>query len=107
MIFGLFHEFEGDTTMAEGQSLTTREAVQELLASEHADVLRESVALMVREIMELEVAQLGGAELGERAAARRQAQRNGYRERRWDTRVGEIELQIPKLRTGSYLPSIL
>jgi transposase-like protein len=63
MIFGLFHEFEGDTTMAEGQSLTTREAVQEVLASEHADVRRESVALMVREIMELEVAQLaeGGA----------------------------------------------
>jgi transposase-like protein len=107
MIFGLFHESEGDTTMAEGQSLTTREAVQEVLASEHADVLRESVALMVKEIMELEVAQLAGAELGERAPGRRQAQRNGYRERRWDTRVGEIELQIPRLRTGSYLPSFL
>jgi transposase-like protein len=81
MIFGLFHESEGDTTMAEGQSLTTREAVQEVLASEHADVLRESVALMVRESMELEVAQLAGAELGERAPGRRQAQRNGYRRR--------------------------
>jgi putative transposase len=62
---------------------------------------------MVREIMELEVAQLAGAELGERAPERRQAQRNGYRERRWDTRVGEIELQIPRLRTGSYVPSFL
>jgi transposase-like protein len=107
MIFGLFHESEGDTTMAEGQSLTTRDAVREVLASEHADVLRESVALMVREIMELEVARLAGAELGERAPERRQAQRNGYRDRRWDTRVGEIELAIPRLRTGSYLPSFL
>ncbi len=93
--------------MAEGQSLTAREAVREVLASEHADVLRESVAVMVREMMELEVGQLAGAELGERAPGRRQAQRNGYRERRWDTRVGEIELQIPRLRTGSYLPSFL
>jgi transposase-like protein len=93
--------------MAEGQSLTAREAVREVLASEHADVLRESVALMVREMMELEVGQLAGAELGERAPERRLAQRNGYRERRWDTRVGEIELAIPKLRTGSYLPSFL
>jgi transposase-like protein len=84
------HDEKENTTMAEGQSLTTREAVEGVLASEHADVLRESVALMVREIMELEVSQLAGAELGERAPSRRQAQRNGYRERRWDTRVGEI-----------------
>jgi putative transposase len=108
MIVGLFPQSdEGETTMAEGRSLTAREAVREVLASEHADVLRESVALMVREMMELEVARLAGAELGERAPDRRQAQRNGYRERRWDTRVGEIELQIPRLRTGSYLPSFL
>lgn len=93
--------------MAEGKSLTAREAVRDVLASEHADVLRESVAVMVREIMELEVTQLAGAELGERAPARRAAQRNGYRDRRWDTRVGEIELAIPRLRTGSYLPSFL
>jgi putative transposase len=88
-------------------SLTAREAVSEVLGSEHADVLRDSVAVMVREIMEAEVAQRAGAELGERAPGQRVAQRNGYRERRWDTRVGEIELQIPRLRTGSYLPSFL
>ena len=93
--------------MAGSRSLTARKAVGEVLASEHADVLRESVAVMVREIMEAEVSQLAGAELGERAPGRRQAQRNGYRERRWDTRVGEIELQIPRLRTGSYLPGFL
>jgi transposase-like protein len=93
--------------MAESQSLTCREAVEGVLSSEHADVLRESVAVMVREIMEAEIGQLAGAELGERAPGRRRAQRNGYRERRWDTRVGEIELEIPRLRTGSYLPSFL
>src|SRR5256886_1453296 len=68
---------------------------------------RESVAVMVKEIMEAEIAQLAGAELGERAPDRRSAQRNGYRGRRWDTRVGEIELAIPRLRSGSYLPSFL
>ena len=70
-------------------------------------MLRESVAVMVREIMEAEVAQLARAELSERAPGRRAAQRNGYRYRHWDTRVGEIELQIPRLRTGGYLPSFL
>jgi hypothetical protein len=54
MIVGPFHDSdEGDTTMAEGQSLTARDAVRGVLASEHADVVRESVALMVGEIMEL------------------------------------------------------
>ena len=92
--------------MAEGQRMTAREAANKVMAVEHADVLRESVALMVREIMEVEVARLAGAELGERSPERL-AQRNGYRERRWDTRVGEIELAIPRLRRGSYLPSFL
>jgi putative transposase len=93
--------------MAGSESLTAREAASNVLAIEHADILRESVALMVHQIMEAEIAQLAGAEHGERAPDRRHAQRNGYRERRWDTRVGEIELAIPKLRTGSYLPSFL
>ena len=93
--------------MAGSKSLTAREVAGEVMASEHADLLRESVAVIVREIMEAEVCQLAGAELGERAPERRSAQRNGYRERQWDTRVGEIELAIPRLRTGSYLPSFL
>jgi Transposase, Mutator family len=46
---------------------------------------------------------LVGAELGERPSGRHIA--NGYRSRRWDTRAGEIELLIPKLRQGSYFPS--
>jgi putative transposase len=94
--------------MAEGQRMTAAHgAVEQLMRSEHVDVLRESVALMVRELMEAEVAAQIGAELGERAPAARSAQRNGYRERGWDTRVGEIELAIPKLRSGSYFPSFL
>jgi putative transposase len=84
-----------------------RGAVEEIVRSEHADVLRESVAWAVREIMEVEVAAQIGAELGERAPDDRTAQRNGYRPRRWDMRVGEIELAIPKLRSGTYFPSFL
>jgi putative transposase len=64
----------------------------------------ELMAVMAREIIELEVAQLasgaGGAGSGE-------AQRAGYRDRRWDARVGEIELAIGSLRTGSYLQNFL
>jgi putative transposase len=93
--------------MAEGHRMTAADLVDKLLASEHADVLRQSVAWLVAELMEAEVGELTGAELGERAPDRRQTQRNGYRQRRWDTRVGELELAIPKLRTGSYFPSFL
>ena len=93
--------------MAEGYRMTAADLVDKLLADEHADVLRDSVAWLVTQLMEAEVVGLTGAELGERAPERRQAQRNGYRQRRWDTRVGELELAIPKLRTGSYFPSFL
>src|SRR3954447_14893740 len=55
----------------------------------------------------LEVAELIGAGHGERRPEDRATHRNGYRARRWDTRAGEIELQIPKIRQGSYFPSIL
>src|SRR3954467_4551635 len=56
--------------------------------------------------MEIEVSELIGAAHGERTEDR-VTHRNGYRARRWDTRAGEIELQIPKIRQGSYFPSIL
>jgi transposase-like protein len=87
--------------------MTTEEVVRKVLLDEHADVLRESLKLLVRELMEIEVSELIGAELGERRPGDRATHRNGYRERRWDTRAGEIELQIPKLREGSYFPSFL
>src|SRR5687767_3500257 len=82
--------------------MTIEEVVRQVLRDEHADVVRESVRVVARELMEAEVAELGGAELGERRPEDRATQRNGYRARRWDTRAGEIELQIPKLRQGSY-----
>jgi Transposase, Mutator family len=87
--------------MAEGHRMTAADLVDKLLASEHADVLRQSVAWLVAELMEAEVGELTGAELDERAPDRRQVQRNGYRPRRWDTRVGELELAIPKARPRS------
>jgi transposase-like protein len=68
--------------------------------------VRESVAWVVAELMEAEVAGQIGAELGE-VSGERVTQRNGYRPRPWDTRAGEIELAIPKLRQGSYFPSFL
>jgi transposase-like protein len=86
--------------------MTTEEVVRKVLLDEHADVLRESLKLLVRELMEIEVSELIGAGHGERTPDRA-THRNGYRERRWDTRAGEIDLQIPKLRQGSYFPSFL
>jgi transposase-like protein len=87
--------------MAEGHRMTAADLVDKLMADEHAEVLRDSVAWLVEELMNAEVTALAGAELGERAPDRRQTQRNGYRQRRWDTRVGELELAIPKLRQGA------
>ncbi len=57
--------------------------------------------------MEAEVCAQVGAEHGQRAPGRRTAQRNGYRGRGWDTRAGTVELAVPRLRSGSYFPSIL
>jgi putative transposase len=70
------------------------------------DFLRDGLRLLAQELMEAEVSQLIGAELHERSETRT-THRNGYREREWDTRVGTLELEIPKLRQGSYFPSLL
>jgi hypothetical protein len=58
-------------------------------------------------MVEFEVSELIGAELGERRPDDRATHGNGYRPRRWNTRADEVELQIPKLRQGSYFPSFL
>lgn len=92
--------------MAQEQSKTAARSAVENMLSEHQDVVRESVAFMVSELIEAEVCQLIGAELGERSEDR-STHRNGYRRRRWDTRAGTIDVAVPKLRQGSYLPSIL
>jgi putative transposase len=93
--------------MAGADRMAIEEVVRKVLVDEHADVLRESVEWLARELMEVEVCELIGAEHGERRPRDRATHRNGYRPRRWDTRAGEIELQIPKIRQGSYFPSFL
>ncbi len=93
--------------MAEDRRMTASQVVDKLMASEHADVLRESVAWLVAELMEAEVSSQIGAELGERSPSERTSQRNGYRPRSWSTRAGELELAIPRMRTGHYFPSFL
>jgi transposase-like protein len=92
--------------MAGMDRMTIVEVVREVLRDEHADVIRESVRVVAQELMEAEISELIGAQHGERTEDRA-THRNGYRARRWDTRAGEIELQIPKMRQGSYFPSFL
>jgi putative transposase len=92
--------------MADEGMVALREALGKIMESEHGDLLRESVALVVREVMEMEASERAGAERYERSVER-STYRNGYRSRELDTRVGTIELAIPKLRQGSYLPSFL
>src|SRR3954468_10763083 len=70
------------------------------------DPLREMIRWTIQELMEAEVAAQIGAGRYERSGER-VTQRNGYRTRPWDTRVGSLELEIPKLRQGSYFPSWL
>lgn len=70
------------------------------------DLVREMLAFAASRIMEAQVETQTGAAKGARSPLR-EVQRNGYRDRDWDTRAGRIPLEIPKLRKGSYLPSFL
>src|SRR5215470_10662197 len=97
----------GVTTMAETKRMTAEEVVGYLIEGEGLDFLRESLVWVVQQLMEAEVSELIGAARGERAPEERLTHRNGYRARSWQTRAGEIELAIPKIRRGSYFPSFL
>jgi transposase-like protein len=93
--------------MADGHSMTAAERAAKTLLDEHPDVLREAVATVVAGLMEAEISAEIGATRGE-VSPDRLTHRNGYRPRPWETRVGEIELLIPRKRTGeAYFPSFL
>jgi putative transposase len=94
--------------MVEGQSMTVADVVAGVRDGRLEDFVREAVALIARELMESEITGEIGAQLGEVAPEARSTHRNGYRPRGWETRVGEIELLIPKKRQGpAYFPSFL
>jgi transposase-like protein len=92
--------------MADELRMALLELLRKADLERDADFLREGVRALARELMELEVTQHVGAERYERAAERT-GQRNGYRERAWDTRVGTLELRVPRVHDGSFFPSLL
>jgi putative transposase len=96
---------EGDDTMAKPR-MDLSAFVGKLLEEQDGDVLREGIRVLSQALMESEVAGLIGAERHERTDDRK-AYRNGSRTRTWDTRVGTIELAIPKVTPGTYFPSLL
>ena len=83
------------------------EMLRKATADGDTDFLREGVRVLAQAVMEAEVTELTGLPKGERDPERRLTHRNGYRDRRWDTRVGTIDLAVPRVRDGSYLPSLL
>jgi len=98
---------KGSTTMTDALSMTTQELVRRTLLDEHGDFLKEAAAIVAAQLMEAEVSAEIGAGRGE-VSDQRVTHRNGYRPRAWETRVGEIELQIPRKRSGeAYFPSFL
>ena len=88
-------------------SMALLDSVRKAIEEGDGDFLRETVHLLAQGVMEAEVTELTGVPKGERAPDRRLTSRNGYRDRRWDTRVGTIDLSIPRVRDGNYFPSLL
>lgn len=87
--------------------MTLDEYLRKISVDLEGDFLREGVRLLAQLVMEGEVTEQVGAAKYQRTAERK-TQRNGYRgPRDWDTRVGAVELAIPKLRQGGYFPSFI
>ena len=87
-------------------TMDINEWLRKQLDAASPDLLRAMVQDFAEALMSAEADEVCGAPYGERSQARVNI-RNGYRERAWDTRVGTIELAIPKLRQGSYFPDWL
>jgi putative transposase len=92
--------------MAEDMRMALQELLRKAELNEDVDFLREGVRVMAQQLMEIEVAQHLGADKYERATDRT-GERNGYRDRNWDTRVGSLELRVPRVRDGGYYPALL
>lgn len=92
--------------MADGLRIGLEELLRKAQTEQDTDFLREGVRVLSQALMELEVSEQLGAAKHERTENRK-GYRNGYRERMWDTRVGTVELAVPKVRDGSYFPSLL
>jgi transposase-like protein len=92
--------------MADEMRMALETLLRKAQMEHDADFLRDGVRVLSEALMELEVTQYVGAERHERTPERT-GQRNGYREREWDTRVGTIELRVPRVRDGGYFPSLL
>ena len=80
--------------------------LDKLLSAPEGDFLRGAVEGFLQALMEADVSEQIGAGLYERTEDRK-TQRNGYRDRTWDTRAGSLALRIPKLREGTYFPGFL
>jgi transposase-like protein len=93
------------TAMAKDR-MDVLELLRKVASDADLDFLREGLRVLMQAVMEAEVMSKTGAERGERSPDRL-THRNGYRARPWDTRVGTLALQIPKVREGSYFPSLL
>ena len=87
-------------------SMDVTSFVGKLLKEDDSDILRDGIQELAQMIMEAEVSSKIGATPYERSESRT-AYRNGYRSRTWDTRVGTVELRIPKVTAGTYFPSLL
>jgi putative transposase len=92
--------------MADELRMALEDLLRKAALDGDTDFLREGVGVRSQALMEVEVTQHLGAERHERTPGRT-GQRNGYREREWDTRVGTVELRVPRVRDGSFFPSLL
>lgn len=92
--------------MAEVNSVDFARLVRESLEQASPDLLREMVQVFAEALMGAEADAICGAPYG-MVSEQRVNRRNGYRSRRWDTRVGTVELAVPKLRAGTYFPDWL